>query len=97
MPDVVLPVLDEADVIPWVLQRLPAGFHPIVVDNGSTDGSGRIVAALGAEVGGPAAARLRRRVPCGAPRRDRRPRVLHGLRRCHSTRVTSSTWSLSCA
>lgn len=50
MPDVVLPVLDEADAIPWVLERLPAGFHPIVVDNGSTDGSGRIAAALGAEV-----------------------------------------------
>ena len=50
MPDVVLPVLDEAEAIPWVLDRLPAGFRPIVVDNGSRDGSGRIAAALGATV-----------------------------------------------
>jgi dTDP-L-rhamnose 4-epimerase len=50
MPDVVLPVLDEAAAIPWVLGRLPAGFHPIVVDNGSTDGSASVAAALGARV-----------------------------------------------
>ncbi|MGZ4710336.1 MAG: glycosyltransferase, partial [Acidimicrobiales bacterium] len=36
MPDVVLPVLDEAGAIAWVLERMPEGFHPIVVDNGST-------------------------------------------------------------
>lgn len=29
---------------------MPVGFHPIVVDNGSTDGSGRIAADCGAEV-----------------------------------------------
>jgi glycosyltransferase involved in cell wall biosynthesis len=50
MPDVVLPVLDEARAIPWVLERLPPGFRPIVVDNGSTDGSGEVAAALGARV-----------------------------------------------
>jgi len=47
---VVLPVLDERDAIAWVLERVPPGFHPIVVDNGSTDGSGDVAAALGAEV-----------------------------------------------
>jgi glycosyltransferase involved in cell wall biosynthesis len=50
MPDVVLPVLDEADAIPWVLERMPAGWHAIVVDNGSSDGSGEVALALGAEV-----------------------------------------------
>jgi len=50
MPDVVLPVLDEARAIPWVLERLPAGFRAIVVDNGSTDGSGELAAELGATV-----------------------------------------------
>lgn len=50
MPDVVLPVLNEASAIPWVLARMPAGYHPIVVDNGSSDGSASIASALGAEV-----------------------------------------------
>jgi len=48
--DVVLPVLDEAESIPWVLGRLPPGYRGIVVDNGSRDGSGAIAAALGATV-----------------------------------------------
>jgi glycosyltransferase involved in cell wall biosynthesis len=50
MIDVVLPVLNEAEAIPWVLGRLPRGFHPIVVDNGSTDGSAAIARDLGAVV-----------------------------------------------
>jgi glycosyltransferase involved in cell wall biosynthesis len=50
MIDVVLPVLDEADAIPWVLRRMPAGYRPIVVDNGSVDGSGAVALALGAQV-----------------------------------------------
>jgi glycosyltransferase involved in cell wall biosynthesis len=50
MVDVVLPVLNEAEAIPWVLGRLPQGFRPIVVDNGSTDGSAAIARGLGAEV-----------------------------------------------
>ena len=50
MPDVVLPVLDEAAALPWVLGRLPEGFRPIVVDNGSSDGSGELARSLGALV-----------------------------------------------
>jgi glycosyltransferase involved in cell wall biosynthesis len=50
VPDVVLPVLDEALSLPWVLGRMPSGYRPIVVDNGSTDGSGQIAAGLGAMV-----------------------------------------------
>jgi glycosyltransferase involved in cell wall biosynthesis len=48
--DVVLPVLDEAEALPWVLGRIPPGFRPIVADNGSSDGSGALATALGAEV-----------------------------------------------
>jgi glycosyltransferase involved in cell wall biosynthesis len=50
MPDVVLPVLDEAEAIPWVLDRMPDGYSPVVVDNGSSDGSAEIAAGLGALV-----------------------------------------------
>ena len=50
MTDVILPVLNEAQALPWVLARLPPGHHPIVVDNGSTDGSGEIARRLGAQV-----------------------------------------------
>ncbi|MFI9102450.1 glycosyltransferase family 2 protein [Streptomyces fildesensis] len=48
--DVVLPCLDEAGALPWVLDRLPSGWRAIVVDNGSTDGSADLAAALGATV-----------------------------------------------
>jgi glycosyltransferase involved in cell wall biosynthesis len=48
MPDVVLPVLDEREALPWVLERMPLGFDPIVVDNGSRDGSAEVAARLGA-------------------------------------------------
>ncbi len=50
MHSVVLPVLDERDALPWVLAHMPAGYEPVVVDNGSTDGSGALAAALGAQV-----------------------------------------------
>jgi glycosyltransferase involved in cell wall biosynthesis len=50
MTDVILPVLNEAEALPWVLGRMPEGFRPIVVDNGSTDGSGAIAVRLGARV-----------------------------------------------
>jgi glycosyltransferase involved in cell wall biosynthesis len=54
--DVVLPCLNEAEALPWVLTRMPAGFRPLVVDNASTDDSARVAAAHGARVV-PAAAR----------------------------------------
>jgi dTDP-L-rhamnose 4-epimerase len=50
VPDVVLPVLDEAEAIPGVLARLPRDYEPIVVDNDSTDGSARVASSLGARV-----------------------------------------------
>lgn len=50
MPDVVLPVLDEAEALPFVLTRLPSGYQPIVVDNGSTDCSVAVAKRLGARV-----------------------------------------------
>jgi len=50
MYDVILPVLDERDAIPVVLASLPRHAHPIVVDNDSTDGSGDVARALGAQV-----------------------------------------------
>jgi glycosyltransferase involved in cell wall biosynthesis len=50
MVEVILPVLDEAASLPWILGRMPAGYRPIVVDNGSTDGSAHVAADLGARV-----------------------------------------------
>jgi glycosyltransferase involved in cell wall biosynthesis len=48
--DVVLPVLDEVEALPWVLERMPPGFRALVVDNGSSDGSPVLAAKLGARV-----------------------------------------------
>lgn len=48
--DVVLPCLNEAAALPWVVSRMPAGYRAIVVDNGSNDGSGSVAAAHGATV-----------------------------------------------
>ena len=42
--------MPEAEALPWVLSRMPDGYAPLVVDNGSTDGSARVAAALGARV-----------------------------------------------
>ncbi|TCC28434.1 glycosyltransferase family 2 protein [Kribbella sindirgiensis] len=48
--DLVLPCLNEAAALPWVLERLPPGVRAIVVDNGSTDDSAAVAAHLGATV-----------------------------------------------
>jgi len=48
--DVVLPVLDERGALPRLLASLPPGHRAIVVDNGSTDGSGDLARSLGATV-----------------------------------------------
>ena len=50
MVDVILPVLDEAAALPWVLGRMPPGFRPLVADNGSSDGSDEIALQLGARL-----------------------------------------------
>ncbi|HEY9292261.1 MAG TPA: glycosyltransferase family 2 protein [Microlunatus sp.] len=47
---VILPCLNEAAALPSVLTGLPAGFRPLVVDNGSTDGTAELARRLGAEV-----------------------------------------------
>jgi hypothetical protein len=48
--EVILPCLDEAAALPYVLGRLPTGFRAIVVDNGSSDGSAEVASRLGAQV-----------------------------------------------
>lgn len=50
MIDVVLPALDEAAAVGWVVGRMPAGFRAIVVDNGSRDSTASIAADAGATV-----------------------------------------------
>jgi glycosyltransferase involved in cell wall biosynthesis len=48
--DVILPALDEAEAMPGVLAAMPAGFEPLVVDNGSVDGTAGVAARCGARV-----------------------------------------------
>lgn len=48
--DVVIPCRDEAPALPDLLARFPPGFHPIVVDNGSRDGTAEVARRLGASV-----------------------------------------------
>lgn len=50
VPDVVIPVLDEAGAIGGVVEAMPPGYRAIVVDNGSSDASAEIAAAAGAVV-----------------------------------------------
>ncbi len=48
--DVVLPCLNEAQALPWVLDRMPEWARPIVADNGSTDASVAIARSRGVQV-----------------------------------------------
>lgn len=48
--DVLLPCLDEVRGLAWVLDRMPADLTPLVVDNGSTDGSAELAASRGVRV-----------------------------------------------
>lgn len=48
--DVILPVLNEAEALPGVLAAFPDGYRPLIVDNGSTDGSAAVARAAGADV-----------------------------------------------
>ena len=50
MCDVIIPCRDEAPALPDLLARMPAGFHPIVVDNGSRDATAAVAHSLGATV-----------------------------------------------
>jgi glycosyltransferase involved in cell wall biosynthesis len=50
VPDVIIPVLNEAAALPALLAAMPPGYRPIVVDNGSSDGSGDIARRAGAAV-----------------------------------------------
>lgn len=45
--DVILPCLNEAAALSLVLDRMPAGYRPILVDNGSSDSSAQIAADRG--------------------------------------------------
>jgi len=48
--DVILPCLNEAAALPGLLAGMPDGYHPVVADNGSTDGSAAIARSYGATV-----------------------------------------------
>jgi glycosyltransferase involved in cell wall biosynthesis len=50
MERVILPVRNEAGSLGWVLERIPAGWMALVVDNGSTDGSAEVAKKHGAMV-----------------------------------------------
>ena len=47
---VVLPCLNEAGAIPWVLSQMPPGASALVADNGSTDDSAAVAEQFGARV-----------------------------------------------
>jgi glycosyltransferase involved in cell wall biosynthesis len=50
MPDVILPALNEAAAVRWVVSRMPSGYRAIVVDNGSTDATAHLATEAGATV-----------------------------------------------
>lgn len=48
--EVIFPCLDELAALPAVFSAVPAGYRILLVDNGSTDGSGELARRLGATV-----------------------------------------------
>jgi dTDP-L-rhamnose 4-epimerase len=46
--DLILPCLNEALALPWLLARVPSDVRAIVADNGSTDGSPEVARRYGA-------------------------------------------------
>lgn len=48
--EVILPCLNEIAALAWVLDRIPADMTPLVVDNGSTDGSADLADRRGVRV-----------------------------------------------
>jgi glycosyltransferase involved in cell wall biosynthesis len=50
LTDVILPCLNEAGALPWVLDRMPPGYRASVADNGSEARSPEIAARHGAQV-----------------------------------------------
>src|SRR5690349_19097247 len=48
--ELVLPCLDEADGLGWLLPRVPAGVGVVVAENGSVDGSPEVAERAGARV-----------------------------------------------
>ncbi len=47
---VIIPCRNEAGSLPDLLARIPAGMEPLVVDNGSDDGTGQVARECGATV-----------------------------------------------
>ena len=64
MIQVILPALDEAQAIPGVLAAFPAGYEPLVVDNGSHDETAAVAVACGATVIREPQPRVRGRLLC---------------------------------
>ena len=79
--DVILPVLDEVAALPGVLDRIPDGFRPLVVDNGSRDGSGSVARSLGARVVVEPRRGFGAACYAGLTAARSNGRLLHGLRR----------------
>lgn len=48
--DVIIPAMNEAEALPWLLNRMPARTRAIVVDNNSTDDTAEVARAHGALV-----------------------------------------------
>jgi len=69
VPDVALPLLDEAEAIRWVLERKPASLDSIIVDKGFLDGSARSARRSGAPDGCVSGDRTKERLRSGLLRR----------------------------